>query len=165
MRSARTLLHDWDDGLEALNAIGRGHLRDIGITLPTEQRAGSVGVARIAVAGRLWHPAPDGFMALLIGVWAPEPPSLLHATCDQFELLEIVATRTDQPNRWWLRLGAADPVLGEHNLHAAIDSGQAIQFHDTPMTWLKAGADGVCFLHWCARFRQPLGRGYPQEAA
>ena len=153
MRSARTLLHDWDDGLDALNAIGRGHLRDLGITLPIEQRAGSLGVARIAVAGDLWHPAPDGFNALLVGIWAPEPPSLLHATSDQFDLLDIVATRSDRPYRWWLRLGTADPVLGEHSLHAAVDSGRAITFHDTPIAWLAAGASGVCNLAWAARYR------------
>ena len=165
MTSTRTLLDDWDNALDALNAMGRDRLRELGITLPIEQRAGNLGVARITVAGEMWQPVPDGFNALLIGIWAPEPPSLLHATTYQFELLDIVATRTDRPDRWWLRLGTADPVLGEHNLHAAIDSGRAIQFHDTPMGWLTAGAEGVCFLDWSARFRQPLGYSLALEAA
>ncbi len=59
----------------------RQHLADTGVTFQAMLRAGDLGVARIAAAGRLYMPAPDGFVVLIMAAWSPVPGSPSRACC------------------------------------------------------------------------------------
>jgi hypothetical protein len=140
------------DAAVANIASDRHHLRRLGISLKAEARAGFIGTETIAAVGRLYHPDPAGFGALVIGVWSDEPPSAL-ASRDDAVLMDLLAFNTSDPDRWWRRVGVADAVLGVHLYHMALDTGRSITLHDNPLAWLRADCHGACPVEWIERCR------------
>lgn len=141
------LLAEYDQAVANI-ASDRHHLRDLGVTLEAEARAGFIGCDLIRTSGRLYWPDPAGFGALILGVWADEPPSVLAQT-DNFVLMDLIAFNTTRPDRWWYRRAVQFAVLGAHHLHLAMDSGRSITLHDTPLQWLQAECRGAVLLEWC----------------
>ena len=62
-----------------------------------------------------------------------------------WSLEDIVAFHLDQPDRWWLRRGAVQ-ILGSRNIRT--EPVFPLALHDTPLSWLQAGARGACVIDW-----------------
>ena len=61
-------------------------------------------------------------------------------------LVDLLAFRLNAPERWWLRIGAAQLVLGKDQFLDAMASSSNITLHDTPLQWLRAECEGACPL-------------------
>ncbi len=127
----------------------RAHLAEAGITFEAMLRAGDLGVERIAYAGRLYTPSPAGFPAVILAIWSPAPPSIYCAIEDP-EILDLIAFRTDDPGRWWHRIGEPDLILGEDHYLDSIETGVPITVFDSPVAWLRGNCAGACILDDCA---------------
>lgn len=57
-------------------------------------------------------------------------------------LCDLVAWFPDQPQRWWLRICEATPILGTQALALAAAEGGCIKLHGTPERWLIANGPG-----------------------
>ena len=123
----------------------RKHLAGAGITFQAMLRAGDLGVARIATAGRLYMPAPNGFPAIILAIWAPAAPSV-YTVVESPEILDLLALRLDQPETWRRRVGEPGLVLGEDRYLDATETGALLKVFDSPLAWLQGGCDGVVFL-------------------
>ncbi len=123
----------------------RQHLADAGITFQAILRAGDLGVERINASGRLYMPSPDGFPAIILAIWSPAPPSIYCAVEDP-EIVDLIALRTDDPGRWWYRLGEPGLILGEDRYLDAIERDMPLKVFESPVAWLQGGCDGCVFL-------------------
>jgi hypothetical protein len=131
---ARDLEAEWE---RAVSAVRQPHLDRI--------RALGVPATAIAAIG-LTHPAFGVVEAEgdRHGYYVPGAGAL-HVVQPVYEmggLVDLVAWRSDNPARWYLRTGLgwllnADPCLfGGWN-------GHLLTLHASPMEWLRAGANGV----------------------
>ncbi len=123
----------------------RKHLAAAGVTFEAMLRAGDLGVARIATTGRLYMPAPDGFPVLIMAIWSPAPPSIYCAVEDP-EILDLIALRTDDPGRWWYRMGEPGLILGEDHYLDAIGTSAQLKAFESPLDWLRGDCNGSVFL-------------------
>ena len=127
------------------NQEHRQHLAGAGITFQAMLRAGDFGVARIATTGRLYVPSPTGFPAVILAIWSPAPPSI-YCTVDDPEIVDLIALRTDDPGRWWYRLGEPGLILGEDRYLGAIERDMLFKVFESPVAWLRGGCGGCVFL-------------------
>ncbi len=123
----------------------RQHLADAGITFQAMLRAGDLGVERIATTGRGYMPSPEGFPVVILAVWSPAPPSI-YCAVDDPEIVDLIALRTEDPSRWWCRIGEPGLVLGEGHYLDAIGTGAQLNVFESPLAWLHDGCDGCVFL-------------------
>ncbi len=98
-----------------------------------------LGVARIVThSDGLFELHDDGEPALIVPEGKPEVPG--------WEWIEdLIAFMPDDPSRWWRRRADVD-LLGTSNITPWRLSPLTI--HDTPLSWLQAGADGVAIVDW-----------------
>ena len=139
------LASEFDLAVANLNPDHFRYLAGAGVSFETVCRAGYVGVERIARTGRLYMPAPDGFPALIMAAWSPAPPSI-YCAVESPEIPDLIAFRTDAPDKWWYRVGEPGLVLGEDRYLAAVDGAMALKVYDSPLRWLQGGCDGTVFL-------------------
>ncbi len=98
-----------------------------------------VGAARIVTTSDgLFELHPDGEIALVVPEGVPEVPGW-------DEIYDLIAFRPSRPHRWWRRRGDVD-LLGASNITPYRLS--PITIHETPLSWLQAGAAGICILNW-----------------
>ena len=103
---------------------------------------GMFGVSRVRTyQDGSYEPAEDGVGAIIIGV------------IEYDELVDLLAFRTTDPSRWWLRLGLA-VYLGEEKVDYAAFMGTSLRLFSTPLSWLRAGCTGSVILDW--RFGRSL---------
>ena len=98
-----------------------------------------IGVARIvATSDGLFEFHDDGEHAVIVPEGVPEWPGwdAIH---------DLIAFKRDRPDRWWRRRGDAD-LLGASNITPWRLSPPVI--HETPLSWLLGGADGICIVDW-----------------
>lgn len=62
-------------------------------------------------------------------------------------LIDLIAWRTDEPERWWWRCGSAW-ALGHELL--ALDNGEPVPVVATPCAWLASAGKALCLLDWSA---------------
>lgn len=99
----------------------------------------TVGMATIEVdEGGTFFPSPDGVPACIVAAVDPYNRPLGSAG-----LFDLVAFRSSNPRKWWLRTGNAY-ALGDHLL----DLAKPVRVVRTPIDWLAAGGDAVCVLDW-----------------
>ena len=127
-------------------------LRDLGI--PDRVTFGVrplIGLGRIvAHSTGLFEFHADGDLALIVAEGVPECPGWA-------EVHDLIAFKPKDPSRWWLRRGEVD-LLGAYNMTPWKLSPTTI--HETPLSWLQAGADGVCIIDWtCSPADVLLGAG------
>ena len=68
-------------------------------------------------------------------------------------LTDLVAVDIDEPERWWLRVGAA-VMLGSYWAEKAEWLDEPLQLYSNPLGWLRAECAGACVLDWqCAAWR------------
>ena len=123
----------------------RQHLANAGISFQAMLRGGDLGVERIDTSGRLYMPSPTGFPAVILAVWSPAPPSI-YCAVDNPEILDLIAIRTDVPEKWWYRIGEPGLILGEDRYLAAIETGTPINVFDSPVGWLQGECSGCVIL-------------------
>ena len=123
----------------------RQYLVETGITFEAMLRAGDLGVDRINADGRLYMPSPTGFPAVILAIWSPAPPSICCAVEDT-KILDLIALRTDDPSRWWYRLGEPGLMLGEGHYLAAVTEEVPLKVFDSPLAWLQGSCEGACML-------------------
>ena len=98
-----------------------------------------IGVARIVTTSDgLFEPHEDGEHALIVPEGVPEWPAW-------DEIYDLIAFKPDDPARWWRRRGDAN-LLGASNMTNWRLAPLCI--HETPLSWLQAGADGICVINW-----------------
>ena len=98
-----------------------------------------VGTARITTTSDgLFEFHDDGELALIVPEGVPEVPA--------WEWIEdLIAFKPDNPGLWWRRRGAVD-LLGASNMTPWRLSPLTI--HETPLSWLQGGANGICIVDW-----------------
>lgn len=85
-----------------------------------------------------YEPHEDGENALIVATGTPAAP--IWITLD-----DLIAFDPETPGRWWRRRGEAQ-ILGMHNIRR--EPVFPLQIHETPLSWLQAGAKGICIIDW-----------------
>ena len=112
---------------------------------------GMFGVARVRIdADGTYEPAEDGVGAIVVAV------------IEHNELSDLLAFRTTDPSRWWLRLGLAG-YLGEAVVDYAAFMSMSLRLNRSPLSWLQAGCNGAVVLDW--RFASSALLNVPEIAA
>ena len=98
-----------------------------------------MGVSRIVThSSGLFEFHDDGELAVIVAEGEPEWPG--WAWID-----DLIAFKPDDPSHWWRRRGAV-VLLGAYNMTPWKLSPTTI--HKTPLSWLQAGATGICIVDW-----------------
>lgn len=89
------------------------------------------------------------------GLFEPDEhgePVVVQAVCDGLHrelgdagLIDLVAWRTQEPERWWWRCGTAW-ALGHELID--LDEGEPVPLVATPCAWLAAAGRALCILDW-----------------
>ncbi len=128
-------------------------LADVGISSAAWVRAGHIATPRISTAGRLFTPDPFGQPAFLLPVYDGEPVSFENPD-PSVPLVDLCAFRIEEPERWWLRIGAPHLVLGKDQFFAAMQMPRIIGICPSPLAWLQAGCNGFCPLDLAEDFHE-----------
>lgn len=133
------------DLLVAQNNVRQSHIDrvlDLGLTPEAVAKVGRnqlpFGVLRIATDEARWWPDPEGFCAMVVPV------------LESGREMDIIAFRTDQPARWWWRVGCAT-FLGADLLQSLWADGP-LRIAATPLDWLREGGEAVTILDWDAPY-------------
>jgi hypothetical protein len=98
-----------------------------------------VGVAKVqTLPSGFYEPNDVGAPAVIVAAGLPAPP--IWDTLD-----DLIAFRPQDPGRWWRCRGEVQ-VLGSGNIRP--EPVFPLTLHDTPLSWLQAGASGVCVIDW-----------------
>ncbi len=98
-----------------------------------------IGVGRIVThSDGLFEFHDHGEVAVVVPEGEPESPGWAVVP-------DLIAFKPSEPGRWWLRRGQVD-LLGAYNMTHWRLSPTTV--HETPLSWLRAGADGVCIVDW-----------------
>ena len=138
------LLNEW---LAYPGLTGR-HIRQLaeaGVTTAAWVRAGHLATPRISTAGRLFTPDPFGQPAFVLPIYDGEPVSELNPD-PSTPLVDLCAFRLNEPEQWWLRIGAPHLVLGKDQFIGAMQNGPHGPICPSPLAWLQAGCEGFCPL-------------------
>lgn len=128
-----------------LNSKQRRQIEDLGVTHQAALRAGGLGWARISTTGRGYMASDIGEVALIQPVWDGPAPSI-YCAVENPTLTDLIAWRPEDPTRWHYRIGTVGAMLGEATYLEAIETRGLIKIFPTPLAWLAANCDGVCFL-------------------
>lgn len=135
----------WDEFAAAVLSIRQCHLKRlarVGVKGIDISRAGGVGVANISANGDgTYDRARRGMPAVILPVREND------------RIIDLVAFRTSEPARFWIRAGLA-AVLGFDFSMECVDLERPLPVYLTPLSWLRAGGEGVCVLNsnaWEAR--------------
>jgi hypothetical protein len=113
------------------------HIRALGVAPATVAELGrdfpSFGVATIEMRRDTYAPGPG-------------PAAFVHPVVADGAIVDLLAWRSLQPERWWLRLGVAW-ALGIDNL-TRHDLAEPLRIADTPLNWLRGGARGICIVDY-----------------
>ena len=98
-----------------------------------------LGVARITTTSHgLFEFHDDGDLAIIVPEGEPEVPG--WAWVD-----DLIAFKPESPGHWWRRRGDVD-LLGASNISPWRLS--PVTIHETPLSWLRAGANGIVIINW-----------------
>lgn len=99
----------------------------------------SVGVTKAKISpDGFYVPDDDGVDVVIVAEGQPEPP-----IWDGLD--DLIAFQPKNPMCWWRRRGDVQ-ILGTHNLQRR--SLSPIVIHENPLSFLRAGARGVCIVDW-----------------
>ncbi len=98
-----------------------------------------VGIGHIVLhSSGLFEFHDDGDLAIIVPEGEPEVPG--WAWVD-----DLIAFKPESPGRWWRRRGDVD-LLGASNISPWRLS--PVTIHETPLSWLRAGANGIVIINW-----------------
>lgn len=92
--------------------------------------------------GGFYEPNPDGTDALIVPCGYRGPYGISWD-----EVFDLVAFHPREPGKWYRRSGVAR-FLGQDNLDRAAQRGEMLAVYETPLSWLRSGAQGVCIVDW-----------------
>jgi len=146
-----------DDFHDAQARVDRSNiakkLANAGITIKARMSVGGIGVAEITINGRTYEPTEPGLgkMAIILPVYQGPIPTPTNFVEDP-ALIDLLAFSSRRPSQWWLRRDTAtilgDAVLDELFLDAPL------HVFRNPLSWLRAGGDGVVVLDWVSARRE-----------
>ncbi len=128
-------------------------LADAGVTSAAWITAGHLATPRITITGRFFTPDPFGGPTFVLPVYDGEPVSEINPN-PGIPLVDLLAFRLEEPERWWLRIGAPHSVLGMDQFVTAMETGGIVGLHATPLEWLRAGCVGACPLDLAENFHE-----------
>ena len=137
---------------ELLSALAAPPLEQIqklvGVGVPPATTC-MTGAARIQASGEYYQPDQDGFPAWII-------PCM-----DQGETCDLLAFTSNEPGRWWTRLGEGAFVGGDALGDAVMD--EPVRVFRTPLSWLRAGApsDGLVVVDVDHKLARRVLADYP----
>ena len=147
---------EWDRAYHQCAPDHLAHLMKHGVA-PSVLVDALVGIEKIEVEGELYHPSGDGAVVVIMPVveWTPDGPYLnaegfIHPDGPPaFEpiLVDLVAWRLRDPERWWFRRGEPALMLGRDNLEVAAWLESPIKVFRTPLGWLRNGCRGVVLIN------------------
>ncbi|ODP37383.1 hypothetical protein [Sphingomonas turrisvirgatae] len=85
------------------------------------------------------------------GTYQPQEDGTAHVVQPVFDggLVDLVAWRSSQPQRWWTRRGLGWMLNADRCLASRWDAG-FLTLHATPLDWLRSGGEGGVILDWDA---------------
>ncbi|WP_430429208.1 hypothetical protein [Parasphingorhabdus sp.] len=118
-----------------------GRLQALGVDSATIARLGAIqppfGVMDCEdIGGRIYQPGG-------------EKANIVQPVYDGGILIDIVAWRTTEPQKWLWRTGAAW-ALNMDTIAANSWQDEPLVIDATPLDWLRGGATGLCILNWDA---------------
>lgn len=102
----------------------------------------------------------DGFGIVAVrdardGLYEPDPdghPHLVLPVYEDGELVDLVAFRSELPDKWMLRTGLGWALGVEDGLPRLYERSfwhtEPLSLSATPLDWLRGGAKGLCVLDW-----------------
>ena len=92
--------------------------------------------------------AEDGTAALIVPIYDIDP-WLLDANAERHvdHLIDLVAVDLNEPGRFWCRRGEA-LILGSIYLDIAGQEDEPVPVFSNPISWLRAGGEGIVVLDW-----------------
>ncbi len=127
----------WEEFVEARLALRQCHLERLaclGVKGVAVYKSGGVGVARVSTAR-------DGTFRRYAG----GAGAVILPVREYSRIIDLVAFRTAEPERFWVRAGLAE-VLGFDHASACVELGRPLHVYQTPLSWLRAGGPGGCSL-------------------
>jgi len=122
------------------------HITALGVSGAALVAIGLIGVAAIETDRHgLYQPADHGRPALIVAAWDRPPIRPDGSVAWDAVPVDLVAVRTDDPGRWWLRRGSVC-LLGDHMIDYYVLGADPVRVHRDPIAWLRAGGDGVVVL-------------------
>jgi len=117
------------------------HLEALGVPRETLWLGpAAFGFSTIEIDGEHYRPDASGFPAVIVPVSEIENGLLTG-------VVDLVAWRTSDPGKWWIRRGIA-PVLGKESIERAAHYGEPLALHASPLDWLRANRQGAVVLNW-----------------
>ena len=118
---------------------------------------GMPGLATVSKFGDRFEFTEHGRTAVIIPAYDTDP-WLLDANAERHveHLVDLVAVDADRPDQFWCRRREA-LILGNAYLEIARQEGEPITVFKNPISWLKAGGEGVVVLDWDWAFDLLLG--------
>ncbi len=113
-----------------------------------------IGVDKVQAShSGFYEPNDESDNALIVAEGWPAGP--IWDTLD-----DLIAFRPQDPGRWWRRRGDVQ-FLGAYNIRS--EPVFPLTIHETPLSWLQAGAQGICIVDWSFNPERLLCAG-PLEA-
>jgi hypothetical protein len=106
--------------------------------------AGHFGVSQIEINGDLYAPGGVGNLSMI-----------LPTNREGNDIDDLVAFYPSEPEKFWLRLGAAR-FLNHNAVDRAVACGEPLFIHETPFDWLRAGWQACVILDWDSDLRGVL---------
>ncbi len=146
------LLAEW----LAMPGLTSQHIRRLaaaGVPAASWITAGHIATPRISTTGRLFVPDPLGHPALVLPVY-DGPPVGPDNPDPSVPLLDLLAFRLEEPERWSLRIGRQGLVLGKQIFIDSMVTGSNARVCATPLAWLQGGCEGICLLDLASDFHE-----------
>jgi hypothetical protein len=106
----------------------------------------SFGVSRIrALKDGLFELNANGADALIMPVTRIQPADWCGFDMSHLEVVDLIALRTAEPDRWWWRVGTGWALGTEH-----LGCDAPLRVVATPLDWIAAGGHALCILDWSA---------------
>lgn len=117
------------------------HIRALGIAPATIARLGSnrlpaFGVVNAEIDRRGYYQPCEG------------PAHIVMPVTEGGDLVDLVAWRTTQPERWWLRFGTGWAIGADDLGEVDRWGGPAPMVYGSPLDWLRADCRGSVILDW-----------------
>jgi len=138
-------------------------LKEGGVSPKCWITAGELTAPRIRPIGRVFIPDPFGEPAFALKVFDGPPAGPINPD-PTIPLVDLLAFRLEEPDRWYLRRGKWGLVLGKNQFVDAMAEGRSVQLHGMPLDWLRAECRGACPLD-LAEAHQAVERHWREREA
>ena len=143
-----TLFREYATTVRRIEGRHLDHLISLGAPWAFWDNTGAPGVGSIKpLQGGRFEFTENGRSVVVLPVYDSETPAWAPLEHRFDGLLDLLAFDPTQPDHWWLRRGQA-PLLGSIYISLALEAGLALPVYASPMSWMKANAEGLVILNW-----------------